>query len=390
VRSNLEELLQDLADLRTLVASFVPVNAALARHEDTVVRQYLTIRRRFDYAAFIVGLYASFERYIDGLVEAYAHLIAARLVYAALPAKLVSKHMTKSAELLAKGRLGEGRYVAVREGDVVRNLHECLSGAAQYKLNTFAIAAHDFNLRYAEINALFAVIGIDAACERALKADAMLSWFCTLNGLESPPPDGVPQVAVEPKIQNLVERRNIVAHRGGSPDDLLGPTEMVDLLDFVEAFSRSIFAITAAAYLRVQYLNSGELTPLVLREGPYRKDRTVIVVDKPAVPLFAGQAAFILNDAAGARWGRILELKLDDAVVTRVDETTESPLVGIRVDFRCPNGTEMHVLQAEDDVVWTPEATLLPAPTADSLALRSDEDAAVDFEIEIEMDSDPD
>lgn len=364
MRSNLEELLQDLADLRTLIASFVPVNAVLARHEDTVVRQYLTIRRRFDYAAFVVGLYASFERYIESLVVAYARLIAARLAYAALPPKLVSKHTIKSAELLAKGRLGDGRYAAFRESDVVRNLHECMSGATTYNLNTFAIAAHDFNLRYTEINLLFAAVGIEGVCERALKTDAMTKWFCTLNGLETPPADGVPQAVVEPTIQNLVERRNVVAHRGGGPDELLGPTEMAELVDFIEAFSRSIFAITAAAYLRVRYLSSGELTPLALREGPYRKDRTVVVVDKPGTPLYLGQAAFLLSEAAGARWGRIHELKLDDIVVARVDETTESPLVGIRVDFRCPNGTEMYVLQTEDDVVWVPETPQPPPPAA--------------------------
>lgn len=374
MRSNLDELVQELTDLRTLIASLAPVNDALSGHEDTVVRQYLTIRRRFDYAAFVVGLYASFEKFIENLIGAYAQQVAARRLYAALPEKLLTKHMIKSAELLLRGRLGEGRYVGIREIDVIKNLHDCLAGKSPYSLNTVAIVAHDLNLRYNELTTLFGAVGVEHVCQRALRADAMIAWFCAANGLDQPPQDGVPATAVEPRLHNLIDRRNQVAHRGGGPDDLLGAEEMRELVDFVEAFSRSLFAITVASYLQIRHLESGDCVALSLREGPY-KDGTVVVVDKPSERLAVGQAAFVVAQGPGARWGRIRNLQLDDVSVETVDETSTAANVGILVDFTLPNEPELIVLQNEDDVVW------VPLPPAVDAAVTPVAEAAEDVEV---------
>jgi hypothetical protein len=112
VRSTLDELTKELNELRALVASIVPVNSVLAAHQDKLVRQYVQVRRRFDYAAFAIALYASFEKFIENLVAAYAQLESRRLEYAQLPPKLVKKHLSRTAEMLSRGRIGEGRYVA--------------------------------------------------------------------------------------------------------------------------------------------------------------------------------------------------------------------------------------------------------------------------------------
>ena len=63
MRSTLDELVSELAELKALVESIEPVNRALGSHEDTVVQRYVSVRRRFDYAAFAVALYASFEKF---------------------------------------------------------------------------------------------------------------------------------------------------------------------------------------------------------------------------------------------------------------------------------------------------------------------------------------
>jgi len=58
VRSTLDEFTKELGELETLVASITPVNEALAEHKNSLVRKYVSVRRRFDYAAFAVALYA--------------------------------------------------------------------------------------------------------------------------------------------------------------------------------------------------------------------------------------------------------------------------------------------------------------------------------------------
>lgn len=351
MRSTFEELARELDELRALVASISPVNTALAGHHDSLVRQYLLIRRRFDYAAFTVALYASFEKFLENLVDAYARLVAQRMQYSALPIKLVQKHMAKSAELLARGRLGEGRYVGIREVDVVKNLYDCLTDATPYALNSPAIVAHDLNFRHSEINAVFGAVGIDQICDRVRRADAMLEWYATSQALIEPLQHGVPSATIEQRINDVVERRNQVAHRGGTPLELLGPDEMSDTIAFIGSLSESIFTMVVATYLQNHHVVPGSALALRLREGPYRSGR-VVVVDPPNQRLYVGQPVFVVLDSLGARWGRILSLQVDDKPLEAVEQGAAVTSIGIGLDFRYPKDATLYALEADDDVVW--------------------------------------
>lgn len=354
MRSNLDELVQELDELRTLVGSIVPVNKALEDHQDPMIRQYVVVRRRFDYAAFAVALYASFEKFVENLVAAFARLESGRLRYAELPPKLVKKHLSRTADLLSRGRLGEGRYVGLTELDVVRNLFECLNDVRPYTLNEAAVVAHDLNLRVSEIDSLFAALGIEQVCERVRRADALLEWYCGVEGLDSPPDDGVPSATIEGRVKDLVERRNQISHHG-TASNLLGVDGMRDAIGFVQALSRSVFAIAVARYLEAHHAEAPGNVKLTQREeGPY-KNGTVVVVEKPPQRVFVGQPVFVLVEATGARWGRIKGLKVDNATVAEVAANASAPNgVGIELDFRCPKAGRLVALEAADDVVWAP------------------------------------
>jgi hypothetical protein len=365
VRSTFDELAKGLDELRALVASITPVNSALAGHHDFLVRQYVMIRRRFDYAAFVVALYAAFEKFIESLIAAYVRLETRRVQYADLPPKLVKKHLSRTAEILSRGRLGEGRYAGLRELDFVKNLFECLNGITPYTLNEAAVVAHDLNLRGGEIDTLFAAVGIEQLCDRVRRADALLDWYCTAKELADPPQDGVPAAAVEERLKDIVERRNQVAHRGGNPVDLLGVDAMIDMLQFIEAFSKSVFAMAVGRYLQNHHVAPGRGVQLQQRkdDGPY-KNGTVVVVEEPAQRLFVGQPVFVIVDATGARWGRIQSMQIDDADVQAVEPGAAAANgIGIALDFRCPKGAALVALEVEDDVVWS-LAAAAEAPTA--------------------------
>ena len=356
MRSTFDELSKELDELKALVASIVPVNSALTGHQDSMVRQYVIIRRRFDCAAFVVALYASFEKYIEDLVAAYSRLQTRRLQYADLPETLVKKHLLVTAELLYRGRLGKGRYASLRELDVVRNLFECLNGTASYMLNEAAVIAHDANLRASEIASLFTAVGIDHVCSKACRSDSLLDWYCTVKDLASRPKDGVPSTTVDEQLKNIVESRNQVAHRGETPDQLLGVDEMNERLGFIKAFSESVFAIALGRYLQDHHVSRGKGIRLQQRhnDGPY-KNGTVVVVEKPGQRLFVGQPVFVILKSSGARWGRIQSMQVDGNDVQAVEsDATVANGIGIALDFRCPKGDTLVALDADDDVVWSP------------------------------------
>lgn len=350
MRSTIDELVSELAELSALVASIAPVNSVLADHQDSLVRKYVTIRRRFDYAAFVVALYASFEKFIENLVAAYARLASLRVQYADLPPKLVKKHLLRTADILARGRVGEGRYTGLSEVDIVKNLLDCLNGTTPYTLNEAAIVAHDRNLRINDIDELFAAVGIDTVCDRVRRADALLKWYRTSDGRADTVPDGT----VKRRLDEFVERRNQVAHRGGTPANLLGVDEMSEVLGFIEAFSKSVFGIVVGQYLKGQHAASGIDLTQRPGDGPY-KGGTVVVVEKPAQRLFVGQPLFVVVESTGARWGRIKSMKIDDTNVRSVEPDTDAPNgIGIALKFKCPKGAPLIALADEDDVVWSP------------------------------------
>lgn len=354
MRSTLDELTKELEELRALVASITPVNAALAGHQDSLVRKYVLIRRRFDYAAFSVALYASFEKFIESLVAAFAQLESRRLQYTELPPKLVKKHISRTAEMLSRGRIGEGRYVGLTELEVVKNLFECLNGVRPYTLNEAAVVAHDLNLRAGEIDALFAAIGIEQLCDRVRRADPLVEWYCSTQGADAAPQEGVPAAIVEKRLEDIIERRNQVAHRGGNPVDLLGADDMADAVGFIEAFARSIFSLAVGRYLQDHHAT----TAIQLRQregdGPYRNG-TVVVVETPAQRIYVGQPIFVIVGSGGTRWGRIQSLKVDDADVQDVDRGASAENgIGVALDFKCPKGASLVALRVEDDVVWSP------------------------------------
>ena len=356
MRSTLDELTKELDELKALVSSIAPVNSALADHQDSLVRKYVSIRRRFDYGAFTVALYASFEKFIENLVAAYALLESRRVQYAELPQKLVTKHLKSSAEILSRGRIGEGRYIGLTELGVVKNLFECLNGATSYMLNEAAVVAHDQNLRVNEIDTLFAAVGIEKIRDRVRRADALLKWYCDVKEWNAIPQDGVPATIIEERIKDIVERRNEIAHRGGNPLDLLGVDEMSDAIGYIQAFSQSVFGIVTGCYLKDHHAASKKSIQLTQRanDGPYQKGM-VVVVDPPAHRIFVGQPVFVLVETTGARWGRIQSIKLDDAAVKAVEPNIVAPNgVGVELDFKCPKAAGLFALDADDEVVWNP------------------------------------
>lgn len=355
MRSTLDEFTKELGELETLVASITPVNEALAEHKNSLVRKYVSVRRRFDYAAFAVALYASFEKLIEAFIAEYAQFLSRCLRYLELPPKLVTKHRWRTGEMLWRGRIGEGRHVGLTELEMVKNLFECLNGVRPYTLNKAAVIAHDVNLRVNEIDTLFAAVGIENVCDRVRRADALLNWYRKTKDLDDVLPDGVPTTLIEERIKDIVDRRNEIAHGGDIPTELPGENEMSDAISFIQAFAQSIFAIIVGSYLeaRRDAASVGHIELVQLENvGPYKKG-TVVVVKKPAQRLFVGQPVFVSIDPAGVRWGRIQKLQVDDSDVQEILPEANAPRgVGVELDFRCPKGAILVALEADDDAVW--------------------------------------
>ncbi|MGA1823981.1 MAG: hypothetical protein ACMUIP_04890 [bacterium] len=74
MRSTLNALLADSNDLQIYVESIEKIYRILSSQQDTTIQECLNIRRRLDYVAFIIALYAALEKFVDDLAWSYAEL----------------------------------------------------------------------------------------------------------------------------------------------------------------------------------------------------------------------------------------------------------------------------------------------------------------------------
>lgn len=362
MRSILDELNHDLDELKTFVASIGAASGALMGLDQAAARQVVSIRRRFDNAAFTVALYSSFEKYVDTLAATFASLEARRVPYFELPSKLQNKHLQRSADLLSRGRLGEGRFAHLSIVGVVENLFNCLKGHTPYALNEAAVVWHDANLRAGEVDTVFADIGIDQICTQACRGDALKEWHAATQMLTVAPLEDVPRTVIDERLSDLVERRNQITHRGGNPDNLLGADAMNEAIAFINALSNDIFATVVGCYLKHHYDGSPNSSMLeqLPNNGPFRNG-TIVVVGTPSVRLFVGQPIYANKSSGAARWGRIQSLKMNDADIDHVEAGTSAPQgVGVGLDFKCSRGSPLVVLSVEDDLIWAPRQALPP------------------------------
>lgn len=356
MRSTLDELKQELDELKDFVGSIAHVNEALAAHVELAVRRHAAIRRRFDNAAFVVALYASFEKYVEGLAAALANLESTRLSYANLPQKLVTKHMQRSADLLARGRLGEGRHAGITAASVVSNLYNCLNAITPYALNAAAVVWHDTNLRPKEVDEMFMPLGIEQMCTHIRRGDALIQWHMGVQGLTASPQEGVPETVIEERLNDVVARRNRVAHIGGNPEELFGVDDMNEAIGFIGALSTDIFSMVVGYYLEARHGEGSAATKLVQMagDGPYANG-TVVVVSAPSISISVGQPIFVRKASGAARWGRVQSLRLDDANFQTISAGTPAPQgIGVGLDFACSANACLILPPVEDDLVWTP------------------------------------
>lgn len=344
MRRVLDTFNQASCDLRDFLLSIPEVNKALQRESASVIAKYLAIRKSLDYSAFVVALYAAFERFIEDLL--WARVVRwMRKSYSTLPDGLRLKNLRESAALLSKGRLGEGRYTALTDTLAVSNLNSCLSGMKRFALTKEAVVAHEGNLRADAVTQLFGAIEVENVNGVASKRRPLVLWHNAINGTND---DGVPDSVITFRLRNLVDRRNEIAHGGKPPTDILDASELLPILDFFDAYCASICDVVCADYIQREHLMGPTAFDLGgVIEGPFKK-KTVVVFAKPVSPVSVGDAVVTSVTGRVAYWGAIVGLQTDGKAVTRVDGRSKATRVGIELPFRVSDGMSFRVVPTLD------------------------------------------
>lgn len=280
-------------------------------------------QRRFAYIGCISALYSSFENFAERAALRFGEMLLAdpSNVSAEQISGLRGRYVRNASALLSKS-LGVGRYREITEFDVAKSLASCLDeSTSSFDLRLELIALHSSNLRWDSLCELFqwAVPDLQSKIQNS---DAVERWRSLTENVSDDTLMGV----LKSELEDLVERRNEVAHRA-IPDEIESYERLLAKVDFVEAISLGLVASLAGPLLDTTIKN-GETVPLGI-PAEYFHNKRVVVIPSLESSVSEGDCILMRNDNS-TRWGRVLEIRLADERVPQADAGVEA---GLHLDF---------------------------------------------------------
>jgi hypothetical protein len=303
-------------------------------------------QRRFAYIGCISALYSSFENFAERVAFRFGEMLLAD------PSNLSSDQMSnlrrryvRNASTLLSQSLGIGRYREVTEFDVAKSLASCLDeSASSVDLRLELIALHNSNLRWDSLCELFRWADPDLQ-DRIRRSDSVESWGSRTDNVSE---RTLPEV-LKTELDDLVERRNEVAHRA-IPDEIQSYERLLAKVDFVEAISLGLVASLATMIFDV-LIKNGETVSLGVPAEYYQENRVVVI---PSLESAVSEGdCVLLPGQISTRWGRVLEIQLDDNRVSQAEAGTEA---GLRLDFEVRKRTNLRLWRTPNsDLAFPPD-----------------------------------
>jgi hypothetical protein len=308
-------------------------NIALAR----------TDRKRYVYTVAIVSLYGLLEQFIDTCVEAFIVRIARSVKsYEAMPEAVRRNHVFLSTDLLKAISEERGRRSLTVEG-VIANLHSCLSGAPNFRINGSAFVLHRGNVTLSRITSYLASVGVDTHLRKVSQSAEFVEYFRNVapeRSILAAADQELP--AIFDPIDDLVSRRNQVSHGSISIDDIESTELLKERCRFVTAYCGALYEVLVLEALRYQVAHSA-----VQRLGrPIAVyDNSIVCFESGAFQIAVGSivAAETGNNVQPFRYGPISSLQIDGQPVDQL-LPTDNRRFGARVPFRAGEEFEYYVL----------------------------------------------
>lgn len=289
-------------------------------------------QRQFAYIASVSAIYSTFENFAERTAHTFSQVLMSD------PSQLSEdqrdrfhrKYVQNSAALLNQS-LGTGRYRDVTEYDVAKSLTSCLDNSTPYDIRLEIVSLHQSNLRWKILPDLYQWATSDIP-NLIRKSDAVQTWMPA----ETTDSTGALLSTLESELDDLVERRNEVAHRA-IPDEILSPENLIAKADFIEAISLGLVA-SLSGILIDKAISHGRCVFLGEPTARYMRNR-VIIMAPSGVELKVGDCVATVSEGS-TRWGRILGIQLDDKPAEVAPPHQEA---GLKLGFACRSSAKVYL-----------------------------------------------
>ena len=318
------------------------------------VLQVRTDKKRYIYLIGIVGLYGILEKFIQEILSGYAQVLGSCVnTYGNLPESFRKNHLEGSIDLLKAIR--EERYdLGVNETEVIGNLHSCLSNHQNYYINNKVFGYHRGNINFSKIEELVSRLAIRNFTSRLFRiARTQLPELPNGSPIKQRTSDEEVRSFFSP-VDDLVERRNQLAHGDLITDDIESIELMRSRCGFIRGFGRAVVTVLQQEWITI-CIEAENILRMGKPRGVYGKN--IVCLSPPVRPVSVGDliAAKTSDQGEPVRFGKILSLQVNREAVETVEPQQADPFCA-RVPFRVKNNHRFFIVLADGTQILPSDA----------------------------------
>ncbi|MGF1569275.1 MAG: MAE_28990/MAE_18760 family HEPN-like nuclease [Nodosilinea sp.] len=291
-------------------------------------KRFRTNKRIFEYKAAIISLYGLLEKTIEECIKEYLEEISVIVTeYEKLDIKLQENHFDLSLKLISIIAAKDfAKYQHLKKEDVLRKLGVCIDNLPSYKINAEAFTLSSGNLKHSKITDLFKFLNIDLNME--LKSnEAFVAYLQDRYELRD-----ISQLKLDflySKIDDLVIRRNAIAHGSGDVDAILDFSEIEPYIEFIESYCHAIFEILTKEIIKNEIVHQCQVMGII--EDVI--DNKILIVRTSDLFLSIGDEVIIENSV-----GKLFKKTVEEIQIDKVSRATISIREETRVGIKLSSG----------------------------------------------------
>ncbi len=297
-------------------------------------RSFRTDQRVFEYKAAIISLYGLLEQYVENWIKEYLDSLS-RLVpqYNQIDEKIRNNHFELSLKLIDILISREfAKYQHLKKEEVLRKLNNCMFTPINYQINTEAFVLSSGNLKHNKIVDLFKLLNVDLNSE-LIKSESLNKEI----GLQSNQISNTDKDILYNKINDLVERRNQIAH-GSEILDILGISGLEPYIQFLEVYCQTIFETLFEKFIKQESIHSFQKIEKVVKI--FRSQILAFEIDNYTIEV---GDMLIVETIEGRFYKKpILNIQLDKVTHQKLT-ISEKTNISVCVDFKIKENQTFYI-----------------------------------------------
>ena len=293
--------------------------------------------KTFKYNCIIISLYGYFEQYLESLLQSYIQNINYIIPkYSDIPEPIKNNQIELSIKLLSV--IDQPKYRdSITKAQVISNLHSCINNQGNYCINAEAFSYHTANFRRKIIYETFAHVGIENIPKQVTKTASFIEYL--LSKLADT--EAIEEADLS-YIDDLADRRNDVAH-GVPTEDILSTELLLDYVNFFDIFGKALHEVASSYLLEFEVRKSSIYIgkPIVV----YNNSVVCISIANTNIKVNDLLIAMIDNGTLPYRWGKILEIQVNNISYTEIMSSLNRIDVALRVEFKAKDTYSYYLLR---------------------------------------------